>query len=698
MKKLLLLFISILTFTVVRAQQSDVTFIQDTIMRNVLLDEVTIKAPESIQRGDKKIYFPNSQMKRLSNNALSLLEKLRVNGIQINTLFNTVSLSGGGNAVFCINGRVVELNDILAVKPDEVSKIECNDNPGARFKDAAMVINFKLKKAAQGGGVMADLMEAFNAIYGRNHLSGKYNYKNSEFSLNYDMLHASFKEFYNMNREDYTFNDGSSISQIEKGYPGKLKYDNHFLTLNYNYANSDKWMFNAAIRGKYLNTPQSQLNSTLTSSANSGKEWQLMNDETNHNSTTLLDLYYQNSISKNKTLFIDAIGSYTSTRNRLDYKILNGDKVEKLIKNNVNGDKYAFIGEGIYEVKNGASKISFGLKQTVGYASNYYYGSQDEKNSLHNSETYGYAEWSRTSEKFNAAVSFGATYMSFSQRGEGYNKLFVNPMLRLSYTPSETFFVKYRGRVESVNPTLAELSNIRQSLDNYQIREGNPALKPSNQFSNQLTFDYHKPQWSTSLSLAYDYNKDAIMESTILEDHNIVRTFNNQRSWKKLNAEYELKLMLLKGMINFRGVVGVDRYISSGVDYHYTHNNIYAIANLVTAYRCLALSFNMVTHRPYLYGETLQLGEDLHDIALTYFKKDFSVTFAMNNPFMDNYKVGSENWNKYGKNYAYRYVNETSRMMLLKFTWSLNFGRKHSTMQQRIKNEDTDTGVLEGKK
>ena len=29
---------------------------------------------------------------------------------------------------------------------------------------------------------------------------------------------------------------------------------------------------------------------------------------------------------------------------------------------------------------------------------------------------------------------------------------------------------------------------------------------------------------------------------------------------KKLNAEYELKLMLLKGMINFRGVVGVDRY------------------------------------------------------------------------------------------------------------------------------------------
>src|SRR5574344_2576258 len=88
MKKLQLLFISILTFTVTHAQQSDVTFIQDTIVRNVLLDEVTVKAPEAIQRGDKKIYFPNSQMKRLSNNALSLLEKLRVNGIQINTLFN----------------------------------------------------------------------------------------------------------------------------------------------------------------------------------------------------------------------------------------------------------------------------------------------------------------------------------------------------------------------------------------------------------------------------------------------------------------------------------------------------------------------------------------------------------------------------------------------------------------------------------
>lgn len=698
MKKLLLFSIYFTSITIAIAQNSDNSFRKDTIEKNVILDEVTVHAPQAIQRGDKKIYFPNDFLKSTSNNALSLLDKLRLNGIQINTLFNTISVSGGGNAIFCINGRVVELNDILAIKPEEVSKIECNDNPGARYNNASIVINFKLKNNLQGGGFMADLMEAFNTVYGKNRISGKYNNKLSEWSVNYNMLHASFKEYYNMNREDYTFLDGNSVTQTETGYPGKLKFDNHYLTINYNYGNSDKWMFNAALRGKYTNTPTSQLNSLLTSSEFPNVKFNLNDDESSHESSTALDLYYQNSIAKNKTFLIDVIGIYTSTSDKLNYMISRDNVIEKLIKNNVDGNKYTLIVEGMYEVGMNMNKAVFGLKQNLGYASNHYYGSQDEINSLHNAETYGYAEWNYTSEKWSGAFSIGATYLSFSQKGEGYNKFYLNPMLRLSYTPSPFFFVRYRGKIDSKSPSLAELSNIRQYLDNYQIREGNPNLKPSNLIFNQITFDYHKPMWSTSFSLEYDYNRKAIMESTILEKEQIIRTFNNHRSWQKLNAEYELKLMLLRGLINFRGVIGVDRYISKGLDYKYAHNNIYAMINMVAAYKFLALSFNMVTHKSFLYGETLQLGEDLHYIALTYFKKNFSVTLAMNNPFMDNYKTGSENWNKYGKNYSYRYVNETSRMMLLNFNWSFNFGRKYDVVKQKIINEDSDTGILKGKK
>ena len=71
----------------------------------------------------------------------------------------------------------------------------------------------------QGGGFMADLMEAVNTVYGVNRVSGKYNHKASEWSVNYDMQHAAFKEFYNENREEYLFDDNRHVLQQEEGIP-----------------------------------------------------------------------------------------------------------------------------------------------------------------------------------------------------------------------------------------------------------------------------------------------------------------------------------------------------------------------------------------------------------------------------------------------------------------------------------------------
>ena len=691
-----LLFIAVIGITV-NAQESANSFRQDTIEKNVLLDEVFVKAPEIIQRGDKRVYFPNSDHKKLSQNGLVLLERMQLTGVQINTLFNTVTVSGGGNAIFCINGRIVDLKDILSLKPDEVARIEYNDNPGARFKDAAVVINFKLKKAVNGGGFMADIMEAFNTVYGVNHLSGKYNFKNSEFSVNYDLNHALFKEFYNMNDEHYIFND-NEIYQKEIGEPGKLKYDNHWITLNYNYLIENKLMFNAALRGKYLNTPTSQLNSGLSNSTFPSDKCNLHDYSKFKSHNTIVDLYFQRYVSENEILILDVTGGYTSTDNKMDYLIFNNDVVKKQFTNNVDGDKYSIITEGLYEKMLGQNKFTIGLRYNKGYASNNYNDNCLSSNSMHNTEGYLYSEWNQIIDKWSYSLSMGLSYINFSQKNEGYTKLLLNPLIRVGFTPSERFFVRYRGSIENVNPTLSELSNVKQIMDNYQIIHGNPNLKPASSIINQIMLDYHKEKWSTALSFNYIYRSNPIMECSTIEGNTILRSFENQNNWQKFNAEYEFRLKLLSGMINIRAVAGIDRYISTGNDYLHSHTNMYGIMNFAAAYKFIALNFNMRTHRPTLYGETLELGEDLHDIAVTYFKKTLSITFAMNNPFMNNYKIGKENWNRYGNSKNYRFINETSKMMLIKVAYGMNFGKKHNSIKQRIHNEDIDTGVLDSSK
>jgi hypothetical protein len=40
------------------------------------------------------------------------------------------------------------------------------------------------------------------------------------------------------------------------------------------------------------------------------------------------------------------------------------------------------------------------------------------------------------------------------------------------------------------------------------------------------------------------------------------------------------------------------------------------------------------------------------------------------------------------------YANDFSRMLLLKFAWNFDFGRKAGSVDKRLNNADTDTGIM----
>lgn len=70
----------------------------------------------------------------------------------------------------------------------------------------------------------------------------------------------------------------------------------------------------------------------------------------------------------------------------------------------------------------------------------------------------------------------------------------------------------------------------------------------------------------------------------------------------------------------------------------------------------------------------------------------------MLNPFADNWKVGSENRNKFAPSKNWEYVKESSRLFAFKLSYNFNFGRKYQSSQKRLNNEDTDTGVMSSSK
>jgi len=118
---------------------------------SMALEGVTVTASNQTSRSDKKIVFPTDRQIEASTNGLNLLQQLMLPKLQINPLFNEIALPGGGEIQLRINGAKVELQEILALQPAEIIRIEYHDNPGLRYGNAEVVLDYIVHRPETGG-------------------------------------------------------------------------------------------------------------------------------------------------------------------------------------------------------------------------------------------------------------------------------------------------------------------------------------------------------------------------------------------------------------------------------------------------------------------------------------------------------------------------------------------------------------------
>jgi len=188
------------------------------------------------------------------------------------------------------------------------------------------------------------------------------------------------------------------------------------------------------------------------------------------------------------------------------------------------------------------------------------------------------------------------------------------------------------------------------------------------------------------------------MEETRVENNKFIRTTDNQKSWQKLNTEMELSINPFKDIFVAKIVTGMSYFDSKGNNYHHTYTNWYMRAEANASYKNWSAFFQMQNHKNNLFGETLGYGENYHLFGIMYKHKQLSLGAMMINPFVDNWKAGSENLNASTPSKNWVYIKETSRLFAIQVSYSFNFGRKYQSSQKRLNNQDTDTGVMSSNK
>ena len=694
------------------------------------LSEVVVEGDAVIQKVDRQILLPNKEQLGASSDGMSLLQNLQIPRIVVNPVENSVKTLANQEVQLRIDGIEASSSEVMAINPKDVIRIEYHDQPGVRYNGAAAVINYIVRHRDTGGNLM---LNASNGVtmpgWGEYHLAGKVNFGKSSFSL---MTHYSPRDVYwtRTNSETYNFSTGT-IENREVGEPTRFKMNPVNIGLTYNWTNGEKNMLNITLRDFMKFTPQSKTNrdSYLYQGTDS---FAIHDHESSKSISPSLDIYYEHNLPDDHHLYFDVVGTYINSSNdrRFEQTPLGETLADTTdVLSRVKGNKYSLIGEAIYEKDWENIALTVGVRHNQQWVENTYFANANANAnvSMLTAETYAFAEMQQRVKQFSYAVGIGAMHTYIEQAGQKQSNWIARPQLTLSYDFGKGVFWKYKGYVSGYQPSLSAMSDVAQQIDKYQIRQGNPNLKPVMFVANEMQLSWQSTPSAgsgTNVNLSlwanYSYDHKPIMDETFEQlidgQSYAVRTYANHRGFHRLQVAPSVQVRLLNNSLIFTVAPFANYYVSLGNSYTHKHFNPGVRASFMGMYNGWQFFGEMTTRSNNLWGETLEYGEFYHHIGVGYnadirgpHRNQGTVSHGVSswgframlmNPFsVKGYSIETKDLSALAPNTQHAEMRDFRQMLILNFHCNLDFGSRASTREnKRINNEDKENGILSGTK
>lgn len=663
----------------------------------VSLDGVTVSASNTSSRSDRKLIFPSDRQVKASTNGMDLLQQLMLPKITVNPMSNEIKVPGNGEVQLRINGVKVELDEIKALLPTDIIRIEFHDNPGLRYRNAEVVLDYIVRRPETGGNFSVDMSQGVNALWGEHRVSGKINHKKSEFGASYRI---GPRDFYGMSRDNeeiFHLADGTVLHRKETGDPSHASMFMHNLNLNYSVQDPEKYLFNATFRYWNNHQPHWDYRGILSNLDNPDDYVDMVDLNSSDNQVPALDLYYQRNLKNDQTLVFNVVGTYNRTSSHRFYQESRGEELLTDINNRVSGKKYSLIGEAIYEKKlaNGNS-LSGGVWHTQSFSDNEYRNGHDYETHMDQSASSIYGEFKGKVRKLDYMLGVELARLYYKQEGTDDSDQFYtfNPRFTLQYALPGQSFIRLKGYVGNLSPSLGNLNAVEQVIDSLQLQRGNPRLESYMSYLLDLNYEYQKGIFYALVNGTYEYVPNAIMDEKYQEGNKIIQTWNNQKNWQRVVGFAMFRVGPIKDILQFSFTGGVNHYISNGNTYSHRYTNWYCNMQASLTWKKFMLMYQLDTNWNWFWGETLDGGENIQILMAKYNFKNLSLGIGAFNPFSDNWKVQSENWNQYASSKKTSYIKESSRLFVVSVSYNFSFGRTYKAGQKRLNNSDSDSGVM----
>ena len=673
-----------------------------------LLKGVTVEAARVVEKVDRQIIFPTKEQVKTASNGYDLLDNLSLPTIIVNRAERKVLSLKGGDVQIRINDVKASMQDVLALQPDEVTKVEFINVPGLKYGDSNLnaVINYQVRRRYAGyvGGVST--MQGTKAGFNNSDGYFKYNVKKSEFSINYSFSYRSVEERSYESLGTYHLPTGETLHRNYLGYDSPFLYTTNNVQLGYNLSEPDKYTLNVRLNFFNYNSPVRGMNQLYQESGKANQY--LQNNRKMLEQIPSLDIYYSLNMPHDQNLALNLVGTYIGTDYQYRMREYTFNKSpDESVKNapltdysyDATGRKRSLIGEGTYSKNWKQMALSVGGQYNISHTDNIYVGSSNADTELKYSNLYLFTQLQGQQKWFSYQVGVGATRSSIHQGENGYSKWLFRPQVTLQAKANDRLSFKWSSKITSDIPSLSDLSELRQYSNSFEARDGNSGLKPFTGYNNTLSASWNIPLMSVYLEGNWTYYDKPIATSILPEKREdgsylFVSKPKNQKSHNYKHLLLTPEVHLIKDHLDLNLMCEYQNVKTKGLDYSHEFNYFSYGAEIRYMTGNWNIGYGAYKVEKSFWGEKTNGGEPTSNLAVTYSYKNWQ--FGVLGLFVF-YPHGcvykDELFNKYVQQKNKVRLADQGNMLVFSASFNFSHGRRYHTGSRKLNNSDRDNGI-----
>lgn len=644
---------------------------------NQELNEIVIEAPKVIRKADMDVYHPSKSAVDNSKNGMQLLRNLMIPSLNVNDALGTIS-SAGQSVQVRINGRESSIEQVKALLPESIKRVEWMDNPGLRYGGANYVLNFIVTNPTVGGSLMLNVRPALNCGWGTYHGNAKFNTGRSQWEVGgYFKLTEGIKAHRDY-AETFTWPDGMELTRTETPLGGKLNNSMCSGWLSYNYIKPDTTVFYVQL---VANKTLSDLfrYDGLISLSNGNKDLLLSDESGRVGTTPQFSAYLEQHLPRRQTLVVDFSASLYNGHSYSNY-LERYENVTDYITNvstYIKDRNQAYGVEADYIKKWSLSKLTAGASYTANRNRSLYENLGGEVFHQRQDKVYFFAEYFQRINKVTLTGGLGAQYTSFkfTETNQGNDSWNLRPQATVTYSLNQNHNFRLAFTSWQSTPTLEQTNIAPQQLDGFQWRIGNSNLKTSSSY--MLTFRYSHNLFNQRVSGSFGAraftSPDAITPYLYWDNDRLITSYENSKGLSNLSFWLSEQIQIIPDWLMFSGTIQFRAERMKGNNYTLYNNAWSGDAALMFMHKGFQLVFQYVKAQRDLWGEKISWGEDINLIDFSYNWKSWQFGAGILMPF-GKYDQGSKSLSKW--NHNEQHMRLDMRMIYINVSYNLQWGRQ----------------------